>query len=333
MNWTKALIRQLTRLALPLTVAVGVLASAAPAGADGPPLTVPKDQLEAAFECPVPVEGATKAPIMLVPPTGATGEQAYAIGAGAFEALGHPVCYIDLPDVATADIQTSAQFLVYGVRREARLASRKVSVFGISQGGLLPRFALTFWPDLRRRVGDVLAAGGTQRGTSISLAPNGQPCSAVNPCPPAFFQQVRGSKLLRALKAQPDETPGRVSYTTVRSLTDEMVQPQGGRRPTSALEGASNVLIQDVCPGRSTTHIGTGLDSVTFAAFADALSHRGPAKASRLPADVCGHLYAPGLDEAATSAILAGTGAVFESQTASVPKVAREPRVKRRFLP
>ena len=61
------------------------------------------------------------------------------------------------------------------------------------------------------------------------------------------------------------------------------MQPQYGKQPTSALKGATNILIQAICPGRVTSHIGTAVDSVTFAAFADALSHKGPAKVSRLP--------------------------------------------------
>ena len=60
------------------------------------------------------------------------------------ERYGHPVCYVDFPDFTTADIQVSVQYLVYGLRREFRMAGCKVAVFGISQGGLLPRFALTY---------------------------------------------------------------------------------------------------------------------------------------------------------------------------------------------
>ena len=76
----------------------------------------------------------------------------------------------------------------------------------------------------------MVAAAGTQHGTNVGPAS----CSASSPCPPADWQQGAGSHLLRALNSQPDETPGNVSYTTVRSLTDETVQPQGGKHPTSA---------------------------------------------------------------------------------------------------
>ena len=214
---------------------------------------------------------------------GRDGGKGYLIGQGAFEASGHPVCYVNFPDFTTADIQISVQYLVYGLRKEFQLAGRKVAVIGISQGGLLPRFALTYWPDLRSKVSDVVAAAGTQHGTTVSRG-----CSAETPCAPANWQQLRHSNLLDALNGQPDETPGNVSYTTVRSLADETVQPQDGKHPTSSLQGASNILIQAICPGRQTSHIGTAVDSVTFAAFTDAVAHtgkgrKGAANVSRFP--------------------------------------------------
>ena len=124
-----------------------------------------------------------------------------------------------------------------------------------------------------------------------------------------------------------------MSFTTVRSATDETVRPQTGRRPTSALEGARNILIQDVCPGRTTNHIGTAVDSVSFAAFVDGIEHsgkgkKGAAKVARFPSNVCDHPYAPGLDEAQTSAFLSASGGLVSGQQAQAPKVASEPKVR-----
>jgi hypothetical protein len=280
--------------------------------------------LEASFHCHGEVEDASVEPVLFVTGTGATGEQGYLIGKGAFEAFGRPVCDVDFPDYTTADIQVSVQYLVYAIRRESAIAGRPIAIIGISQGGLLPRFALTYWPSLRAKVTDVLAAAGTQHGTTIGAGS----CSATVPCPPAFWQQAAGSHLLEALNEQPLEAPGPTAWTTVRSLTDEAVQPQAGRHATSSLQGATNILIQAVCPGRVTTHIGTAVDSVTFAAFADALSHKGPAIVSRLPADVCTHPYAPGLSETTTAAFLSGSGGLIGTQEASVPRVPAEPKVR-----
>jgi triacylglycerol lipase len=308
-------------------VAIACAGSAEAKAPTGPKLTVPRAKLAAAFHCPRPVKNAKKTPMMLVTGTGATGEQAYLIGRDAIDTFGHPSCYVDFPDSTTADIQVSVQYLVWGLRREFALSGRKVGVFGISQGGLLPRMALTYWPDLRNKVSDVLAAAGTQHGTNVGLG-SADSCSAANPCTPAAWQQARGSKLLNALNAYPDETPGKVSYTTVRSLTDETVQPQGGKHPTSALRGATNILIQKVCPGRKTTHIGTALDSVTFAAFEDAVAHRGPARVSRLPKNVCDHPFAPGLDEATTNGLLGAAGNLTSGQSAAAPQVKAEPKLR-----
>ncbi|MFN8215472.1 MAG: hypothetical protein U0R71_02645 [Solirubrobacterales bacterium] len=310
-----------------VTIALLALAAAGPATAKRawePPLQVPRAQLEAAFHCHGTIAPGGPQPLLFVTGTGATGEQGWLIGHGAFEALGHPVCDVDFPDYTTADIQVSVQYLVWAIRREHQMAGRKIAIFGISQGGLLPRFALTYWPGLRPLVSDVVAAAGTQHGTTAGAGG----CSEATPCPPAYWQQAAGSNLLRALNRQPVEAPGPTAWTTVRSTTDEAVQPTTGPHPTSALKGAANIVIQAICPGRVTTHIGTATDSVSFAAFADAISHPGPAKPSRFPADVCAHPYAPGLDEATTSAFLAGTASLLATQEAGVPRVGAEPKVR-----
>ena len=100
----------------------------------------------------------------------------------------------------------------------------------------------------------------------------------------------KGSDLLRAINAQPDETPGDVSYTTVRSATDETVQPQTGKHPTSALKGATNVLIQDVCPGRDheAHRHGDGLGdlrAVRGRGRHDGKGRKGAGSVKRLPAE------------------------------------------------
>jgi triacylglycerol lipase len=310
-----------------ITAAVLVMSlfAAPAAGAAEPKLTVAKPKLRAALKCTPGVKDATRTPVMLVTGTGASGDEAYAIGKPAFDAYGAPVCWVNFPNHTTADIQVSVQYLVAGLRTMSARAGRPVAVFGISQGGLLPRIALTYWPSLRAKVSDVLAAAGTQHGTTAGDIAT---CRREG-CTPAAFQQRAGSKLLKALNRRGrDETPGPTAWTTVRSATDETVQPTTGPHPTSALKGATNVLIQSVCPGRQVTHIGTALDSVTFAAFEDAITHRGPAKLSRLPAGVCDHPYAPGLDEQATANLITAAAQLTAGRGTEEPRVRREPPVR-----
>jgi alpha-beta hydrolase superfamily lysophospholipase len=298
------------------------LIAAAPAAAAEPKLTVAKAKLGAALHCTEGIDDATRTPLMIVTGTGASGAEAYGIAKPALDLYGAPVCYVDFPSFTTADMQVSVQYLVHGLRVMSRRAGRRVAVFGISQGGLLPRIALTYWPSLRAKVSDVISAAGTQHGTTAGRA------NCAKGCIPAGWQQAAGSKFLRALNTGRDETPGPTSWTTVRSANDETVQPQTGAHPTSALKGATNILIQDVCPGREVTHIGTALDSVSWAAAADAVANDGPAKVSRLPADVCSHPFAPGLDESATRSIIDAAGGLTSGRFDSQPTVRREPKLK-----
>lgn len=282
--------------------------------------------------------GDTKTPLVFVTGTGASGDAAYALGKKAFDLDGRTVCWTNFPDQpaegvtqgynTTGDIQISVQYLVYAIRETYRLAGRKVAVFGISQGALLPRIALTYWKDLRSKVSDVIGAAGTHHGTSVIT----NACTPTVPCPPAAWQQKKGSKLLRALNSQRDETPGSsVGWTTVRSLNDQTVKPvtRNARTSTSALKGATNILIQDVCRGRAVTHIGTALDSVTFAAIQDAIARRGPAKASRLPksAAFCANRYAPPFENAEGDFLIGAANGVTGGNQQSTPRVNAEPSV------
>jgi hypothetical protein len=312
------------RLGLAAVGAASCLAFAVPAAA-APPLKVDRTKLKAAFHCDGKIANASREPVMLSTGTLGTGADLNGSLQGAFEAYPHPVCYIDYPDFTTADVQDSVQYLVFGLRKMARKAGRPVAVYGISQGALLPRVALTYWPGLARKVTDVIAMAGTQHGTTVDLA---LLCSSDG-CPPAVWQQAADSNFLKALNRQPDESPGRTSWTTVRTLDDEVVQPQTGEHPSSTLKGAANLVIQGVCPGRHTSHVGSVYDSVSFAALVDAVAHRGPARRSRLPGDVCSHKYATGLDEQETDAGLAASLGVLLARVPLVPKVSEEPRVRR----
>ena len=331
---------------LPLAVASR---SDAARSATAPPNTVPESELAAQYNCErhtaggdltgeAAFEGDSRQALVFVTGTGASGDAGYGIGKPAFDQEGRTVCWANFPDqpadgvtqeyTTTGDIQISVQYLVYAIRRTYELSGRKVAVFGISQGALLPRIALTYWKDLRSKVTDVIGAAGTHHGTNVISSA----CTPSVPCPPAGWQQKKGSKLLKALNSQPDETPGaKVGWTTVRSLSDQTVRPvtKNARTSTSALSGATNILIQDVCKGRNVSHIGTALDSVTFAAIQDALAHPGPAKISRLPRSqaFCADRYAPPFTNFEGDILVAAANGVTGGNQAGKPRVAAEPAV------
>jgi hypothetical protein len=307
-----------------IALATGLVAGG-PAGAAvaDPRLTVAPARLAAALHCYGHIGPGAPPPIVFAPGTGSDASQVRALGGPAFERIGRPFCAVAFPERTTADVQVSVQYLVHAIRSTSRRARRPVAVAGVSQGGLLARLALTAWPTLRSRVSDVVSVSGTHHGAARS------PLCLAQGCPPALWQQARGSRFLRALNDGRDETPGRTTaWTTVRSAADEIVRPQTGPRPTSALRGAQNILIQDVCPGRRTTHLATTVDSVTLAALRDAVTHPGPARPSRLPAGVCSHPYGDGLDEAQTARFLAIAPSLVGGGVARVPRVRAEPRVR-----
>ena len=125
--------KTIPKFAIAALVALALPASAVAAE---PALTVPQATLDAAIHCHGPaLQGTKLTPIMLVTGTGASGEDAYAIGKDAFDLYGHPVCDVNFPYNTTANIQTSVQYLVNGIRYEYAQSGRKLAVFGISQGG------------------------------------------------------------------------------------------------------------------------------------------------------------------------------------------------------
>ena len=314
-----------SRWAVPLATALAALGAWAPAGvAREPRLTVAAAEAEAALTCAAEIRPSRPAPVLFVPGTGSDGSQVIALGRPAFDAMGRSLCSLTLPDRTTADMQVSSQYVVRAIRSLARRAGRPIAVAGVSQGGVLARIALTYWPSLRPRVTDVVTAAAPHHGTTTV---NTAVCAAGG-CPPALWQQATGSRLLAALGAMPDETPGALGWTTVRSTSDELVRPQTGPGATSALDGATNLVIQRMCPGRTTNHLATTVDSVTIAALADAVEHPGPARARRLPAAVCDEPFGAGLNQQLTQLFLDIAGERYGAGTAGVPRVLEEPPVR-----
>jgi triacylglycerol lipase len=81
-------------------------------------------------------------------------------------------------------------------------------------------------------------------------------------CPTACEQLVPDSDLLRRLNAG-DETPDGPLWATVRSTRDQVVTPVD----SAALDGAVNILVQDVCPGSVAGHGDLPGNPVTKAAL------------------------------------------------------------------
>lgn len=281
-----------------LAAASPLHAASAPVGVGGPPLRVAPAVLAASLACPSPVRHP---PVLLVHATAVTAEENWGWTYGrTLPLLGYDVCLVQLPDRALGDIQVSAEYVVHAIRTiAARSPTGHLDVVGMSAGGLVSRWALRWWPDTRTLVDHLVEIVAPNHG---SLVVSGM---CVPSCVPALWQMRYGSRFLSALNAG-EETPAGPSYTSIFTRTDEFVQPEVPAADSAALKGASNIAVQDVCPGRFMEHTQGAYDAVVYAIVLDTLTHRGGSIASRIGRDACTQTAMPGVDPVTVSAREAG---------------------------
>ena len=145
---------------------------------------------------------------------------------------------------------------------------------------------MKWWPSAQAAVDDLVLLAGPSHGVQLAESADRNPF----PMPAAFWQFDSGSNFLAALNAG-DETPGSISYTSIYSETDELVQP-AQPVPTAGLDwgheeaNTVNLDIQKVCPGRIVDHLSIGtIDGATQELVIDALEHSGPASPARAGLD------------------------------------------------
>jgi len=305
-----------------LCVALTLLPGAATASAArGPRLITPAATLQHALICDQPLAGARRDPVLLVHGTFADSKINWSWNyQEVLPSRGQPACAVDLPNRAAGDIQLSSEYVVYAIRAMARESGRKVAIIGHSQGGLEPRWALRWWPDLRRLVSDVISFETPQHGTVYTDVR----CVKPGSCAAVLYQMRSDSAFLRALN-RGRETPRGVPFTSIWSATDQFVTPP---RAKASIRGASNVGLQQLCPGRYVDHNSAVFDAVSFAVAIDSLDHDGPAQPSRIDRSVCAQDTMPGVTRAEANAKLQEyTPEILKALRPGGPRAKREPRL------
>jgi hypothetical protein len=206
-----------------------------------------------------------------------------------------------------------------------RMSGGKVDILGFSQGGMVPRWALRFWPDTRGLVDDLVAIDPSNHGT---LDANG---ACTPSCAPAVWQQRSGSHFLAALNSAAETFAG-VAYTVVYSRVDEVVVPNFDASGSSSLRTGSgavvNVAAQRICPTDVSDHLAMGsYDPVAYAVALDAFTHPGPANPARVPRSVCTTPFQPGVDPTTFASDYAAYAGGAVAVVATHPHVATEPRL------
>ncbi|WP_305094932.1 triacylglycerol lipase [Prescottella sp. R16] len=180
---------------------------------------------------------------------------------------------------ARGDMVASARQLADMVRtvRESTGAAA-VDLVGYSQGATVARYFVN-----RLGGADVVdrwvgIASPTYGGTMFGLVP----LLRLLPQPEriaawltseAIGQQMQGSTLLAELNTPGDTVPG-VEYTTIGSRVDEMIQPASNIALRDA--GATNLVVQDLCPQNLGGHFAMVYDPFVLALTTRALDPSAP---------------------------------------------------------
>lgn len=206
-------------------------------------------------------------PVLLVPGYGGDGSSLQSLAAS-IRTTGRTAVVVPAVGDGTGDLHAQAAALA-AVAERARddAGAASVDVVGYSAGGVAARL----W--VRDHGGDavarrVLTLGSPHHGTSQAALG----ASLAGGCPTACEQLVPDSELLRRLNAA-DETPAGPAWVTLRSTADQVVTPVA----SAALEGALDVVVQDLCPAARTTHGDLPDDPVTLALVRSALAAGPPA--------------------------------------------------------
>jgi triacylglycerol lipase len=156
---------------------------------------------------------------------------------------GRQVRVVALPGDGTGDIADAAR----AVDAAADAAGTpSVDVVGYSAGGVIARYWVKELGG-GSRARRVVTLGSPHHGTQ--LAATGAPFAGL--CPLMCQQLVPGSRFLRHLD-DGDETPAGPQWLSLWTSQDEVVTPP----QTARLNGAVEVVVQDVCAGIDVSHGG-----------------------------------------------------------------------------
>jgi hypothetical protein len=272
-----------------VTTAVTTATTVTFSAPSGPALKTPAATLDAALSCSSDLATSTKTPILLVPGTVMTGDVAYSWGyQKVLREQGHPVCIVALPGGGAQDMQITVEYVVNAVRSMSNTSGKEISLLGHSQGGLLPAWAVRFWPDLASRIDDVVSLDSPYGGTRLV----DKVCGNI-PCPGLAWQIMPASDWSRSLRRFP--IPAGISYTSIGTSNTDLIWPSPD---ATTLPGATNVTLQEVCPGRFAGHLDMLSDPAAHALAMDALNHAGTASVARVDTSVCSRSAFEGADAA-----------------------------------
>jgi triacylglycerol esterase/lipase EstA (alpha/beta hydrolase family) len=307
--------RSLLALAAAAMTASAVVSLPARAETTDPPYSVQTADLEAALECrgssgvPVPPEdlayldGVTREPVLLVHGTFTNGDENYRWAlAEALAADGYSPCWVTYPNRGLDDMQVASEYVVHAIGRLAGVTGRQVDVLGHSQGALLPRWAVRFWPQTARaNVDDLVLLAGPQHGTEAvqgyGLFGDQGRCQPQL-CTEAMWQFDTRAAFIAAMNSG-QETFEEHDVTSIYTEFDELVRPVESAvlsDPVPETPNVVNILFQDLCPARPVDHASMFIDHVMYRLATNAFANDGPADPAAIELTDCAQLAFQGFD-------------------------------------
>ncbi len=208
----------------------------------------------AALDRPRPVAQDELGPVLLVPGYGGS-TTGLDVMAQALRGSGRDATVVHLPEDGKGDLYQQADVLKAAVADAlARTGAASVDVVGYSAGGVVARL----W--VRNGGGDGLA----RRVVTLGSPHHGSDLAAAaidfvpSQCPVACVELAPDSDLLRSLNAG-DETPRGPLFVSIRSSSDQVVSVD-----SAELAGATDVLLQAVCPHDTTSHGDLAMDPLVI---------------------------------------------------------------------
>ncbi|TCO59367.1 esterase/lipase family protein [Actinocrispum wychmicini] len=304
----------------------------APVDRPGPALSVPTGDLAASLVCSSNLDNASRSPVLLLDGTWSNTNANFRWNyVRALTMRGIPWCTSNIQTSPQAlnnseDIQTRGEYVTFAIRDMHARAHRKVSILGWSQGGMVARWSLRFWPDTRPLVEDIIGLAPSNHGTLDADVACQLPCAA------AAWQQRTHSNFYRALNSFQETFIG-IDYTSIITDQDEVVlPPTSGFLPTGN-GSIANYRVQDLCgPLYVADHVKLGsFDSAGEAFVMDAVNNPGPANITRLQPNAlstCTRPFMSGVNPLTFTTDLTGLTASVADAFATSNLITAEPPLR-----
>ena len=236
------------------------------------PYSVKVERLDAAMHCAAQLKPGTR-PVLLVHGIGQQSADTWSTNwLKLVPRLGMVPCTVDPPDNGRADIQLSAEYVARALQVLHGTTRERTTVIGHSEGGLLARWAIEYFPQAAF-VSELVQFATPNHGTTVF----DQACSGTA-CPPAAQQMRPAAKFIAALNARPANKS--LSIVSIYSTTDHLIVPV--TTPTADVPNGTTVPVQELCPARSVDHNQILADNVAVSVALDTLEHDGTLDLARV---------------------------------------------------